>query len=557
MLSSDLFPHCIQYHAQVFKCLLSPYNRFDENNKEPVIASLNSHGSLELLNLKYDEDSKKYILASSEELCKLRMDSLTLNNEIKSLNGLNEVVRDFTFTYFDWCPEIMNGTRFLAALDKNSNINLFNIQNGKVNFLFDVKMNARITYIKWIIVKTQHYLITSCSKGGLIISTVEIENDKILKCEVHRNIPGKLRISISNVQHVYSHEKFILLCIKAHSIEMFFLDDFEVTSITKYIGLSVTGICEIGNFEFLITTLDNKAFYMKINVENDKIIIEKYLEVKQTSNSEVHSSSFGIYGLAASNNKVLFFTALYPRIAYDHLVLKQPLVLSVNTLSNRSPQEMLIINKSRNLSRFYDCIEAVRFVGGLKLDYLSMLENRDYEIALNDEFLYYLKLQLIVVRSKLWYYQTRSSIIYSIIIDTERSIKKIIDVLRAFHLLNSLLSKKKISSEETKLSMQCLINFIDIYLKEEIKKEPFKAAQETFRNDLENLQQKCNSLKLSKLVESCLYCSQPILENQLTCTSNHILNRCAITKLQIPFEMNNICLACDCVVIEKSTIDKN
>lgn len=231
--------------------------------------------------------------------------------------------------------------------------------------------------------------------------------------------------------------------------------------------------------------------------------------------------------------------------------MKQPMTISINMLtSTNDPHKILLANPDRKLTKYQDCVEAVRYTGTLKLDSLSVLEV-DYDIGLTEEFLYHLKLQLIIIGAKLVYYQMRSDTLYDMFKDSERSVKKLIEVINAYFLLEIIL-KKNVLSSRCKTSMCGLRNYLNSYLNETITKEPFQTAQTTIRNDLTSMLEKCKTVQFEP--EKCFYCQENIESEQLNCPQNHQFHRCIITKLQVPITSRNYCQNCNCCVVDLETL---
>lgn len=239
---------------------------------------------------------------------------------------------------------------------------------------------------------------------------------------------------------------------------------------------------------------------------------------------------------------------------FDHLVLKQPLCISINLFSKVDPSKILLNNATLKLTNFFDCVEAVRYVGSSKLESLESLEKMKLEVELSEKFLYYLKLQLIVLQAKVVYYRTRSAGAFAVVSEEYIAIKDLIEVVKTFLLLKSLVTLKK-SGEEIHRSMRCLVCILKDFLVKQITKEPFKTAQETFKADINALAVKCqlpNNLK----AEKCLYCDEYIETNKLVCNANHTISRCVITKLQLPVGLNNFCQNCNVSVMERKVLEK-
>lgn len=317
MLRQDLFPNCVFKSYQVVKSLLSPFS-IDEN-VAPILASLSSHGSLELSSLTYDKDRDELALESIAELCEIRKESYSLGSTYVRFKKLQEVLKELTFRNFDWCPEIIDSARFLAAVTKSNEIVVYSLNSeGQVAVQKFEKFGDVISELKWIVVNQSHFLFVANGNGDLIRFSIEISEDgKVITLEKLDETKGKLNIAVSNIQAEVVDDNVLILCAKAHSVEIFLFCNSSVKSITKYIGMSVTGLTSISNTkqEYLITTLNNKIFYMQLSVAKGELKIVQHLRVDNSVNPDIISSKYAAYGVVASRNKVLVFIALYPRTA--------------------------------------------------------------------------------------------------------------------------------------------------------------------------------------------------------------------------------------------------
>lgn len=193
-------------------------------------------------------------------------------------------------------------------------------------------------------------------------------------------------------------------------------------------------------------------------------------------------------------------------------------------------------------------------MGTKKLESLKVLEEMNYEISLSLKFLYYLKVQLMVVNAKIVYYQLRSDSISDLTKESQKSIMKVIDVIRAYFLLKQIVSKKSKQTEQIQLqAIRCLANHLQTYLDDVILNMPFKNAQEMFRPHLKALIDECEFANAAP-PEICVYCNDPIEKTQFTCQSNHEMKRCAITKLQLPIDSTTFCQQCQNGVVDKETL---
>lgn len=231
---------------------------------------------------------------------------------------------------------------------------------------------------------------------------------------------------------------------------------------------------------------------------------------------------------------------------FDHLVLKQPNLISVNVFSLHDPHDILIENKSLQLTDYFDCMEAARYIGTTEIESLDKLESMKFEIKLSREFQYYLKIQLIVVNaSKIVHYQQRSDLVFRQLQTKKTWLRRTIDVINGSALINSILSRKDKLSNAAGQSIHCLAKMIRSFLDDETANDPFTTFQATLKAELESLLAKCAALKAKKSQELCLYCGDKIAVDKLTCKDNHEVSRCAITQLQNTFIANNICSECE------------
>lgn len=321
MLRQDIFPHCVMKSYQVVKNQLSPYCK--EGNDGPVLASLSSQGSLELSSLVYNKDNHNLVSDKITELCDIRKESFSLET-FKRYKKLVQVLNEITFRNFDWCPKIIESVRFLAAVTKSNEILIYSLDaTNQVALQKSEKFGKPISEVKWIIIKRRHFLFVANSEGGLTRYSIEVSKDgKISKLEKLDETNGELNIAISNIQAEIVDDSALIVCSKAHSLEIFYFGKNGVKSLTEYIGLSVTGVTSISNSkpDYLVTTLNNKIFYLQLLVSDNDLKIIQCAKVDNSVNPDFQPSKYAAYGITASKNKVLVFIALYPRtVSYFEL----------------------------------------------------------------------------------------------------------------------------------------------------------------------------------------------------------------------------------------------
>lgn len=316
MLDPVLFPDCaVSKNYQFVKCRLSPYSSGNELFPA-ILARLSFHGSLDLATHSRDIDTNELHLEVFAELCEIRKKSFSLNPYTK-LEKLQEIINELTFSQFDWCPEIFESYRLLVAVTKSNEMIIYAVNTEKqVHEIHNEKLEGVVGFVKWIISKETHFVIVTNSKGISIRYKLKIGKDtKTFALEKVDTFEGKIKAPISNIQAESIKDDIVLVCSKAHSLEVFLITKSSISMITKYVGLNITGLVNIGQskLEYLISTLNNQIFYMRLSIKNNEVSIVSYEKVENSlTDPENNSSKYAAYGLAASSNKVLVFIAIYP-----------------------------------------------------------------------------------------------------------------------------------------------------------------------------------------------------------------------------------------------------
>lgn len=197
------------------------------------------------------------------------------------------------------------------------------------------------------------------------------------------------------------------------------------------------------------------------------------------------------------------------------------------------------------MTDYIDCIEAIRFIGSNKLETLGVLEQMDYDISVTYKFLYYLKIQLLLINIKLIYYQMKSRNIFDIIYQSKASISELIRVINAQLLLNVILKSNKFTDVHYTV-MTSLKKLIIKYVNSVQDKEPFNTALETLKEQLLESIKICNEKLKGKKIqpEMCNFCFEEISDDRLECKSDHKLKRCVMTNLPVSLDCTNFCKQC-------------
>lgn len=313
MLNSHLNPCCVLKNIQVVKSLLSP----SRISQTPLLASLSSYGSIEISKISYDHDNSQNSREVLAELCEIRKSQFSLGNTYMKLEKLQEIFKDLTFRNFDWCPEFIGSLRFIAAVTKNNELVIFSISHeGEVLIQHDMKFDIVISSLKWFVHKEKHFLIIATSKGDLARYAIELNDVKIESLKIKDEMKGKLKIHTSHIEVDSYNDSIVVICVKAHSLELLLIIGDQVSSITKYIGLSVTGITRssLTHAHYLVTSMCNNTFFMDLAITDNELKIASYENVDNSISPEIIHSKYSAYGITTSKNKVLVFIALYPRI---------------------------------------------------------------------------------------------------------------------------------------------------------------------------------------------------------------------------------------------------
>lgn len=320
MLNPFLFPRCLPKNYQLTKCHVSPYSS-GNSDLPPIIARLSYHGSLDLSKYVNDHDSREIGLESFAELCEIRKTFFDLPSSYGKLNKVKEILKELTFNNFEWCPEIIDSHRFIAAVTKSNEIifNSISISN-EISVMHSEKFDGIISSIKWIVNHDAHMLLVANAKGNLVPLVLQLSEDrKSLSVLKKDELVGELKLPISHMVAERVDGTLTILCAKAHSLEIFHISNNIVKSIVRYIGLSITGVVKIKHesLEFLLTTLNNKVSYIKLESNSKGLKILDFQKVDNTI-GPMQASRYSAYGITASRNNVLIFSALYPQMVREN-----------------------------------------------------------------------------------------------------------------------------------------------------------------------------------------------------------------------------------------------
>ncbi|KAL7050453.1 hypothetical protein ACKWTF_004087 [Chironomus riparius] len=544
MLHPYILPDCTLKNTHYLKSEMSPFSE----KTGYILACLTTSGMIELYNYNIDTCELKNIDVNFSEL---RKNSLKVpTKEIVKLDVLRKTLNQVTFSNFEWCAIPYEDFKLLICTTKSDDLIIYHIQDDTVVEIKSTKIEGiNRNKMKWMDMNDQHYIAFSTDKGDLVRYSVELEDDGTVN-DIKKvgTIDGKLKMPINFMGIDYHETSTILFCFKGHTLEIFHLQEDKVELVcSKYVDMSITGFTLCDNLEYMLCTLNSRVYYIKLSIENGRMLLSTFSKLGFDSLMDDLdiASNYSFYGIGASKNNVLIYLSCYPQNAYDHLINKQPNHISINLFTKHDPVQIILNNPTLRMTDYIDCIEAIRFIGSNKLETLGVLEQMDYDIAITYKFLYYLKIQLLLINIKLIYYQMKSRNIFDIIDQSKVSIGELIRVINTQLLLNVMFKSKTMTDVHYRV-IKSLKKLIIKYCNSVQDKEPFNTALETLKPQLNETLKVCNEKLKGKKVpaELCCFCFEELNDNQLECSSGHKLKRCATTNLPVSLDCTNFCKQC-------------
>lgn len=166
-------------------------------------------------------------------------------------------------------------------------------------------------------------------------------------------------------------------------------------------------------------------------------------------------------------------------------------------------------------------------------------------IEFSDQYLYHLKLKLIVYGIMCGYYHRNNERIYLEYLSIYNTFQKIIEVQIAYKnlkILHNIHSSKSLSKVQA-CSSKCLRILIVDYLKIDFT-DDFKIIKDSLRRKLDNL------ILATRYVENyeqeaCQLCNTIIAADELKCSEKHAVERCMFSQIQVPFFKSKYCKICN------------
>lgn len=208
----------------------------------------------------------------------------------------------------------------------------------------------------------------------------------------------------------------------------------------------------------------------------------------------------------------------------------------------------MLANRSLKLTRVYDLAELVRCTqekhDEVFQEYLSkMLE----DICVTDEYLYSLKVRLVVTSGRSTYlrqkYRLKES---SQLLGEYEVLRKIVFVIWAFRSLSHLGGQREQLTEFQTQAAHGLRAFLYVFLQMDVT-NVYESLIKRFRPIVELLLTETEHFDELPPV-SCVYCDQPIELDKLTCADEHDMPRCCLSQVQLPLINRRYCERCQVAV---------
>lgn len=236
---------------------------------------------------------------------------------------------------------------------------------------------------------------------------------------------------------------------------------------------------------------------------------------------------------------------------YDHLALREPGQMSIcHQLGGLKSLELLLKNPTHNLSNMQDLAEAVRSVQ-LRNDQIfhDYLCTYPVEFAITSEYIYSLKVRLIVTSARSTYLRQKNRLVESgNLLGEYNVLKKFIFAIQSYKILSQLIANHKKSNQFQKLSAQHHRNSLRDFLNLSIFDE-YEAIKAQFRPLIENVLTATEKFD-DKIVEKCPICDKPIEPMQCECQDDFELPKCCISLTFIPMMGKFQCIHCQLFALD-------
>lgn len=231
--------------------------------------------------------------------------------------------------------------------------------------------------------------------------------------------------------------------------------------------------------------------------------------------------------------------------------LREPGHIAVcHQLGGSKSLELLLNNPNHSLTYKQDLAEAIRNIQ-LRNDtiFKNYLDIYPTEIVCSKEYVYALKVRLILTSARSTYLRQKNRMIESgTLLGEYNVLKKFILAIQSYSILTHLNQHPKKLNEFQIISSQChrtsLYEFNNLSIFDE-----YEAIKAKFHIDIEKLLTQTDSLD-KRAVEKCVYCDLPVDRINGICEQGHDLPRCCISMTQIPIMNQRQCIQCQSFALD-------
>lgn len=247
----------------------------------------------------------------------------------------------------------------------------------------------------------------------------------------------------------------------------------------------------------------------------------------------------------------MFFVILQP---YDHLSLREPGHIAVcHQLGGQTSLEVLLNNPTKSLLRTQDLAESIR-CAQVRSDkiFKNYFDTYPTEIVCTDEYVYKLKVRLIVTSARSTYLRLKNRLIESgNLLGEYNVVKRFIYAIQSYKILTYLCENIQKLNEFQIISAQChrtsLYDFLNLSIFEE-----YEAIKVQFHPEIEKILTATDDID-KRGVEKCAYCDAPVDRLKGVCEQEHDLARCCISMIQVPMMNQRQCTQCQSIALDDLT----
>ncbi|XP_035907674.1 uncharacterized protein LOC118510217 [Anopheles stephensi] len=548
MLDQTFFPNIAKVYINNVQSWLSPVGIFEHNPRDHLIANLTNMGQLTIYRLeeRFQSGWNTYVDVSDTW-----HSHIYDQHQIESFEELQIMVDEMMITCFAWESAIYQHPARFAFGTRSGKIVLCHLEPNcpKIEHVHQEEEASRV--IKYVAVQGQHhFLLVGLESGRLGVYrfgksdaapegvycaeyvATYLERDiaiSAIECEVERKANGE--------------EMLLILVAKATyllALEIAFDGTLHGSVTMNMENFMVTGMQQVCPRTYIVTTLPGTIFHIFVNGSRSRNGMQI---TTQEVKSDLNVGSYALYGVAASRTRSAWFFLGYPSRRFDHLTLRSPTSIFFCRFNQKDALKALLLNNTNKLDNYHDAVEMVRFQGIKNSDTLKPLEEMVLVLSLDEQSMYYLKLQLIHLSAKISYQTKRSRAIAESLHSQHTFICSLIEVISACRVvcwLADLFTNRAVLVPLQQSALRCLRNFIRSIVYGESTSE-YEYLLTDLKPVLEQVLQNADLIPTPDIMhEVCSFCDAPIEPSSQSCPKMHQVFRCVLTKIQITLESDEI-----------------